>query len=105
MSSVPPGKQSPDRLMPLPTIDAGSGTAVAVGGGGGVAVGAAVGSGVGTVVDVGSGIAVVSAVGSAVKRRFGYTKVRYRGLAKNTQRLALLLGFANLMRAERYLAA
>ena len=40
-----------------------------------------------------------------VKRRFGYTKVRYRGLAKNTQRLALLLGFANLMRAERYLAA
>ncbi len=39
-----------------------------------------------------------------VKRRFGYTKVRYRGLAKNTQRLALLLGFANLMRAERYLA-
>ncbi len=40
-----------------------------------------------------------------VKRRFGYAKVRYRGLAKNTQRLALLLGFANLMRAERYLAA
>ena len=39
-----------------------------------------------------------------VKRRFGYTKVRYRGLSKNTQRLALLLGFANLMRAERYLA-
>ena len=40
-----------------------------------------------------------------VKRRFGYAKVRYRGLAKNTQRLALLLGFANLMRAQRYLAA
>ena len=39
-----------------------------------------------------------------VKRRFGYTKVRYRGLAKNTQRLALLLVFANLMRAERYWA-
>ena len=39
-----------------------------------------------------------------VKRRFGYAKVRYRGLAKNTQRLALLLGFANLMRGERYLA-
>ena len=35
-----------------------------------------------------------------VKRRFGYAKVRYRGLAKNTQRLALLLGFANLVRAE-----
>ena len=31
-----------------------------------------------------------------VKRRFGYAKVRYRGLAKNTQRLALLLGLANL---------
>ena len=30
-----------------------------------------------------------------VKRRFGYAKVRYSGLAKNTQRLALLLGFAN----------
>ena len=30
-----------------------------------------------------------------VKRRFGYAKVRYRGLTKNTQRLALLLGFAN----------
>ncbi len=27
-----------------------------------------------------------------VKRRFGYAKVRYRGLAKNTQRLALLRG-------------
>ena len=40
-----------------------------------------------------------------VKRRFGYAKVRYRGLAKNTQRLTLLLGFANLMRAEQYLAA
>ena len=40
-----------------------------------------------------------------IKRRFGYTKVRYRGLAKNTQRLALLLGFANLIRAERCLAA
>ena len=34
-----------------------------------------------------------------VKRHFGYAKVRYRGLAKNTQRLA------NLMRAERSLAA
>ena len=40
-----------------------------------------------------------------VKRHFGYAKVRYRGLAKNTQRLALLLGLANLMRAERSLAA
>ena len=40
-----------------------------------------------------------------VKRYFGYAKVRYRGLGKNSQRLALLLGFTNLMRAERYLAA
>ena len=39
-----------------------------------------------------------------VKRRFGYAKVRYRGLAKNTQRLALLLGLTNLVTTERYLA-
>ena len=35
-----------------------------------------------------------------VKRRFGYGKVRYRG-PKNTQRIALLLGFSNLL-AGRY---
>ena len=40
-----------------------------------------------------------------VKRHFGYAKVRYRGLAKNTQRLTLLLGMTNLITAERYLAA
>ena len=40
-----------------------------------------------------------------VKRRFGYAKVRYRGLAENTQRLALLLGLTNFITAERYLAA
>ena len=40
-----------------------------------------------------------------IKRHFDYGKVRYRGLSKNTQRLMTLLGFANLMRAERYLAA
>ena len=40
-----------------------------------------------------------------VKRRFGYAKVRYRGLAKNTQRLMMLLGFANLITAEQHLAA
>ncbi len=39
-----------------------------------------------------------------VKRRFGYDKVRYRGLAKNHQRLALLLGFTNLLIAEPQLA-
>ena len=36
-----------------------------------------------------------------VKRHFGYAKVRYRGLAKNRQRIALLPGFANLMIATR----
>ena len=35
-----------------------------------------------------------------VKRICGYGKVRYRGLAKNTDRLALLLGLANLRRAQ-----
>ena len=35
-----------------------------------------------------------------VKRIFDYGKVRYRGLAKNTQRLTLLLGLGNLMTAE-----
>ncbi len=39
-----------------------------------------------------------------IKRHFGYGKVRYRGLAKNTQRLMTLLGFANLMRSEQCLA-
>ena len=39
-----------------------------------------------------------------VKRHFGYSKVRYRGLAKNTQRIAMLLGFANLLIAGRYAA-
>ena len=40
-----------------------------------------------------------------VKRHFGYAKVRYRGLAKNTQRLALLLGLTNLITADRYVVA
>ena len=35
-----------------------------------------------------------------VKQMFGYCKTRYRGLAKNENRLALLLGFANLLRSE-----
>ena len=30
-----------------------------------------------------------------VKRHFGYAKVRYRGVAKNRQRIALLLGFSS----------
>ena len=40
-----------------------------------------------------------------VKRRFGYRKVRYRGLAKNMERIALLLGFTNLLVAGRYSTA
>ena len=34
-----------------------------------------------------------------VKRWFGYSKVRYRGLMKNRQRLALLFGLGNLLTA------
>ena len=36
-----------------------------------------------------------------VKRHFGYAQVRYRGLAKNRNRLCLLFGLANLWLAER----
>ena len=39
-----------------------------------------------------------------MKRIFGYDKVRYRGLAKNRERRAALLGIANLMRTEKLLA-
>ena len=39
-----------------------------------------------------------------VRRIFGYAKVRYRGLAKNTRRMALLLGLSNLRRAQTLLA-
>ena len=39
-----------------------------------------------------------------LKRHFGYTKVRYRGQAKNCQRLALMLGLSNLLRAAPQLA-
>ena len=38
------------------------------------------------------------------KRMFVYQKVSYRGLAKIKNRLALLVGFANLMRAKAALA-
>jgi IS5 family transposase len=37
-----------------------------------------------------------------VKVVFDYAKVRYRGLHKNTERIALLLGFTNLLIADRY---
>ena len=39
-----------------------------------------------------------------VKRQFGYARVRYRGLVKNTERLAMLLGLGNLLTAQRHLA-
>ena len=35
-----------------------------------------------------------------IKQMFSYEKTRYRGLAKNENRLALLLGCANLLSAE-----
>ena len=35
-----------------------------------------------------------------LKRLFGYVKVRYRGLAKNRERLALRFGLGNLLTAE-----
>ena len=40
-----------------------------------------------------------------LKRLFGYGKVRYRGLAKNMERVALLFGLGNLLTAEGQLAA
>lgn len=39
-----------------------------------------------------------------IKRVFGYHKVRYRGLHKNTQRLYILAGLTNLFIAEKYMA-
>jgi len=38
-----------------------------------------------------------------IKQVFGYSKVRYRGLAKNTHRLHLLAAFSNLLIGEKYL--
>ena len=40
-----------------------------------------------------------------LKRQFGYTKVRYRGLAKNTAQVMVLIGLANLYALRRRLAA
>ena len=58
--------------------------------------------------DPGSGEALAernkASMRSKVKRVFGYAKVRYLGLAKNTQRLALLFGLGNLLSAEGRLA-
>jgi len=40
-----------------------------------------------------------------VKHHFGYAKVRYRGPAKHTRRIALLPGFSNPRIAGRYATA
>ncbi|GGY49549.1 hypothetical protein GCM10011297_23130 [Bacterioplanes sanyensis] len=42
----------------------------------------------------------VEHVFSRIKNQFGYSKVRYRGLKKNTNRLYLLAGFTNLLRVK-----
>ena len=36
-----------------------------------------------------------------IKRKFGYNKVRYKGIAKNRDRLCLLAGFYNLIRMDQ----
>ena len=41
----------------------------------------------------------------AVKCLFGYRKTRYRGIEKNDNKLAVLFGLANLLRAEKCLQA
>lgn len=38
-----------------------------------------------------------------LKRQFGYTKVRYRGLVKNTSQITTLFALANLWMARKKL--
>lgn len=40
-----------------------------------------------------------------VNRQFGYTKVRFRGLVKNTAQLVTLFALSNLWMARRHLLA
>ena len=40
-----------------------------------------------------------------IKRQFGYTKVRYRGLAKNGAQVATLFALSNLWMARKRLLA
>ncbi|MCK6839747.1 transposase, partial [Enterobacter asburiae] len=40
-----------------------------------------------------------------IKRQFGYTKVRFRGLVKNTAQLVTLFALSNLWMARRHLLA
>lgn len=39
----------------------------------------------------------------AIRHQFGYTKVRYRGLAKNTARLFTLSALSNIRRVKKLL--
>ncbi len=45
----------------------------------------------------------VEHVFAVLKLRFGFTKVRYRGLAKNTQRLLATCALVNLLVARKHL--
>ena len=47
--------------------------------------------------------AVVEHPFRVVKRQFGYTKVRYRGLAKNTGQIVTLFALTNLWLARKRL--
>jgi IS5 family transposase len=40
-----------------------------------------------------------------IKRQFGYTKVRFRGLAKNAAQMVTLFALSNLWMARRHLMA
>jgi IS5 family transposase len=40
-----------------------------------------------------------------IKRQFGYVKVRYKGLAKNTGQIMTLFALSNLWMARRQLMA
>ena len=47
----------------------------------------------------------VEHVFAVVKRLWGFTKVRYRGLAKNATRSSVALGLANIFLARQHLMA
>ncbi|WP_143700289.1 transposase, partial [Xanthomonas oryzae] len=50
-----------------------------------------------------SGRAKVEPPFRVIKRQFGYTKVRYRGLAKNTAQVQTLFALSNLWMVRRHL--
>ena len=47
----------------------------------------------------------VEHVFAVVKRQFGFSKVRYKGLAKNATRAFVALGLANIYMARKRLVA